>query len=170
MITLNVINDWDLVEVDNISGRLNVMWLTPEGIGISTRDYSHMTILNMICEKSNNHDFWNIEEIKNHNVDDVIQLGERGKDFPENIKNSNFKLAKLMENFMIKTNFVRISGPYRDKEFGGSEYGHASKLLEHRDFVYEYFGEMTPQQEKFISKVIDNYNLEETEIQVIKYD
>ena len=73
----------------------------------------------------------NIEEIKNHNVDDVIQLGERGKDFPENIKSSNFKLAKLMENFMIKTNFVRIPGPYRDKEFGGSEYGHASKLLEH---------------------------------------
>ena len=36
MITLNVINDWDLVDIDNISGRLNVMWLTPEGIGIST--------------------------------------------------------------------------------------------------------------------------------------
>ena len=170
MITLNVIYDWDLVEVDNISGRLNVMWLTPEGIGISTRDYSHMTILNMICEKSNNHDFWNIEEIKNHNVDDVIQLGERGKDFPENIKNSNFKLAKLMENFMIKTNFVRISGPYRDKEFGGSEYGHASKLLEHRDFVYEYCGEMTTEQSQFVDKIIDKYNLEETEIQVIKYD
>ena len=81
MITLNVINDWDLVDVDNISGRLNVMWLTPEGIGISTREYSHMTILNMICEKSNNHDFWDIEEIKKHNVDDVIQLGKNKKDF-----------------------------------------------------------------------------------------
>ena len=170
MITLNVINDWNLVDVDNISGRLNVMWLTPEGVGISTRDYSHMTILNMICEKSNVHNFWNVEEIKKHNINDVIQLGERGKDFPENIKGSNFKLAKLMKNFMIETKFVRISGPYRDKEFGGSKYGHASKLLEHRDFVYEYFGEMTPQQEKFISKVIDKYSLEETEIQVIKYD
>ena len=30
MITLNTINDWDLVDVDNISGRLNVMWLTPD--------------------------------------------------------------------------------------------------------------------------------------------
>ena len=39
MITLNVINDWDLVDVDNISGRLNVMWLTPEGIGISTKKW-----------------------------------------------------------------------------------------------------------------------------------
>ena len=69
MITLDITNDWNLVDVDNISGRLNVMWLTPEGVGISTRDYSHMTILNMICEKSNNHDFWNIEEIKKHNYD-----------------------------------------------------------------------------------------------------
>ena len=71
---------------------------------------------------------------------------------------------------MEETKFVRISGPYRDKEFGGSEYGHASKLLEHRDFVYEYFGEMTTEQSQFVDKIIDKYNLEETEIQVIKYD
>ena len=170
MITLNITNSWNLVDINNIKGRLNVMWLSPEGIGISTRDYSHMTILNMICEKTNNQDFWDIEEIKKHNIDDVIQLGKRGKDFPENIKGSNFKLAKLMKNFMIETKFVRISGPYRDKEFGGSEYGHASKLLEHRDFVYEYFGEMTTEQSQFVDKIIDKYNLEETEIQVIKYD
>ena len=69
----------------------------PEGVGISTREYSHMTILNMICEKSNNHDFWDIEEIKKHNVDDVIQLGRNKKDF----KNNNLELAELMENFMI---------------------------------------------------------------------
>ena len=81
MITLDITNDWNLIDVDNISGRLNVMWLTPEGVGISTRDYSHMTILNMICEKSNVHDFWDIEEIKKHNVDDVIQLGRNKKDF-----------------------------------------------------------------------------------------
>ena len=128
MITLDITNNWDLVDKDNISGRLNVMWLTPEGIGISTRDYSHMTILNMICEKSNNHDFWNIEKIKNHNVDDVIQLQEHTKYFKQN----NVELAKLMINFMRKTNFVRVSGPYRNVEFGGSEYGHASKLLETR--------------------------------------
>ena len=58
MITLDITNDWNLVGVDNISGRLNVMWLTPEGVGISTREYSHMTILNMICDKSDNHYFW----------------------------------------------------------------------------------------------------------------
>ena len=71
---------------------------------------------------------------------------------------------------MNETKFVRVSGPYRNVEFGGSKYGHASKLLEHRDFVYEYFGEMTIEQSQFVDKVIDKYNLEETEIQVIKYD
>ena len=166
MITLDITNNWDLVDKDNISGRLNVMWLTPEGIGISTRDYSHMTILNMICEKSNNHDFWNIEKIKNHNVDDVIQLQEHTKYFKEN----NVELAKLMINFMRKTNFVRVSGPYRQKEFGGSDYGHASKLLETRKFVYEYFGDLTKKQKEFTDKVIDKYNLSDDEIQVNKYD
>ena len=161
MITLDITNNWDLVDKDNISGRLNVMWLTPEGIGISTRDYSHMTILNMICEKSNNHDFWNIEKIKNHNVDDVIQLQEHTKYFKEN----NVELAKLMINFMRKTNFVRVSGPYRNVEFGGSEFGHASKLLEKRDFVYNCYNGLTKKQTNFINKVIDTYNLSKEEIQ-----
>ena len=76
MITLNITNDWNLVDIDNISGRLNVMWLSSDGVGILTREYSHMTILNMILEKSNNHDFWDIEEIKKHNIDDIIQLGK----------------------------------------------------------------------------------------------
>ena len=49
MITLDITNNWDLVDKDSITGRLNVMWLTPEGVGISTREYSHMSILNMIC-------------------------------------------------------------------------------------------------------------------------
>lgn len=163
---LNVINDWNLVDVDNISGRLNVMWLTPEGIGISTRKYSHMTILNMICEKSNNHDFWNIEEIKKHNVDDVIQLNDKYGTF----KNNNLKLVEYMSNFMKKTKFIRISGPYRDVEFGGSDFGHASKLLEKRHFVYEYYKGLTKKQKQFIDKVIQTYNLSEDEIQEIYYD
>ena len=52
MTTLDITNNWKLVDTDNISGRLNVMWLSSDGIGILTREYSHMTILNMILEKS----------------------------------------------------------------------------------------------------------------------
>ena len=166
MITLNITNSWEVVDTDNIKGGLNVMWLSPEGLGVSTRKFSHMTILNMICEKSNNHDFWNIEKIKNHNVDDVIQLQEHTKYFKQN----NVELAKLMINFMRKTNFVRVSGPYRNVEFGGSEYGHASKLLEARKFVYEYFGNLTKKQREFTKEVINKYNLSDDEIQVNKYD
>ena len=166
MITLNITNDWNLVDIDNISGRLNVMWLSSDGVGILTREYSHMTILNMILEKSNNHDFWDIEEIKKHNIDDIIQLGKSKKDF----KNNNLELAELMENFMIETNFVRISGPYREVEFGGSNFGHASKLLENRHFVYEYCKSMTKKQKDFIDKVIDVYNLSGDEIQEVKHD
>ena len=166
MITLDITNDWNLVDIDNISGRLNVMWLSPEGIGISTRVYSHMTILNMILEKSDILDFWDIEEIKKHNIDDVIQLGKNKKDF----KNNNLELAELMENFMVKTNFVRISGPYREVEFGGSNFGHASKLLENRHFVYEYCKSMTKKQKDFVDKVIDVYNLADDEIQEVKHD
>ena len=166
MITLDITNDWNLVDVDNISGRLNVMWLTPEGIGISTREYSHMTILNMICEKSNINDFWNIEEMKKHNIDDVIQLNDKYGTF----KNNNLKLVKYMSNFMKETKFVRVSGPYRNVEFGGSTFGHASKLLENREFVYEYYQDMTEKQKEFVNNVIDKYNLLKEEIQEIHYD
>ena len=166
MITLNITNDWNLVDIDNISGRLNVMWLTPEGVGISTRKYSHMTILNMICEKSDNHDFWNIEEMKKHNIDDVIQLNDKYGTF----KNNNLKLVKYMSNFMKETKFVRVSGPYRNVEFGGSTFGHASKLLENREFVYEYYQDMTEKQKEFVNNVIDKYNLSKEEIQEIHYD
>ena len=166
MITLDITNDWNLVDVDNISGRLNVMWLTPEGIGISTREYSHMTILNMICEKSDNHDFWNIEEMKKHNIDDIIQLNDKYGTF----KNNNLKLVKYMSNFMKETKFVRVSGPYRNVEFGGSTFGHASKLLENREFVYEYYQDMTEKQKEFVNNVIDKYNLSKEEIQEIHYD
>ena len=166
MITLDITNDWNLIDVDNISGRLNVMWLTPEGVGISTREYSHMTILNMICEKSDNHDFWNIEEMKKHNIDDVIQLNDKYGTF----KNNNLKLVKYMSNFMKETKFVRVSGPYRNVEFGGSTFGHASKLLENREFVYEYYQDMTEKQKEFVNNVIDKYNLSKEEIQEIHYD
>ena len=167
MITLNITNNWELIDVDNgIGGRLNVMWLSPDGVGISTREYSHMIILNMILEKSSITDFWDIEKIKKHNIDDVIQLGKNKKDF----KNNNLELAELMENFMIKTNFVRISGPYREVEFGGSNFGHASKLLENRHFVYEYCKSMTKKQKDFVDKVIDVYNLSDDEIQEVKHD
>ena len=167
MITLNITNNWELIDVDNgIGGRLNVMWLSPDGVGISTREYSHMIILNMILEKSSITDFWDIEKIKKHNVDDVIQLGKNKKDF----RNNNLELAELMENFMIKTNFVRISGPYREVEFGGSNFGHASKLLENRHFVYEYCKSMTKKQKDFVDKVIDVYNLSDDEIQEVKHD
>tara|TARA_X000001382_G_C3160913_1_gene176209 strand:+ start:47 stop:541 length:495 start_codon:yes stop_codon:yes gene_type:complete len=164
---LNITNNWELIDVDNgIGGRLNVMWLSPDGIGISTREYSHMIILNMILEKSSITDFWDIEKIKKHNVDDVIQLGKNKKDF----RNNNLELAELMENFMIETNFVRISGPYREVEFGGSNFGHASKLLENRHFVYEYCKSMTKKQKDFVDKVIDVYNLSDDEIQEVKHD
>ena len=167
MITLNITNNWELIDVDNgIGGRLNVMWLSPDGVGISTREYSHMIILNMILEKSSITDFWDIEKIKKHNVDDVIQLGKNKKDF----RNNNLELAELMENFMIETNFVRISGPYREVEFGGSNFGHASKLLENRHFVYEYCKSMTKKQKDFVDKVIDVYNLSDDEIQEVKHD
>ena len=73
-------------------------------------------------------------------------------------------------NFMKKTKFVRVSGPYREVEFGGSTFGHASKLLENRHFVYEYYQDMTKQQKEFVNNVIDKYNLSESEIQEIHYD
>ena len=31
--------------------------------------------------------------------------------------------------FMKKTKFVRVSGPYRDVEFGGSTFGHSIKTF-----------------------------------------
>ena len=105
MITLDITNNWDLVDKDNITGRLNVMWLTPEGVGISTREYSHMSILNMICEKSNVNAFWNVQEVKSHNIHDAVQLENPG------FKDNNLHLAKLMKSFMKATKFVRMSGP-----------------------------------------------------------
>ena len=39
-----------------------------------------------------------------------------------------------MGEFMKKTKFVEVSGPYRDKEFGGDGFGHVKNLLENRSF------------------------------------
>ena len=94
MITLNNTNSWEVVDTDNIKGRLNVMWLSPEGLGVSTRKFSHMTILNMICEKSNVNDFWDVQEIKSHNIHDAVQL-----ELP-NFEGNNLELAELMKSFM----------------------------------------------------------------------
>tara|TARA_R100001509_G_scaffold133206_1_gene86792 strand:- start:196 stop:510 length:315 start_codon:yes stop_codon:yes gene_type:complete len=104
--------------------------------------------------------------MKKHNIDDVIQLDGHTKYF----KNNNIKLAKLMSDFMKKTKFVRVSGPYRNVEFGGSTFGHASKLLENREFVYEYYQDMTEKQKEFVNNVINKYNLSKEEIQEIHYD
>jgi len=171
--------DWELVDIDNISGRLNVMWLTPEGIGIKTLIYSHIAILNMVCEKSKKQDFWDIEEIKKHyvnipnenkaryDVDDPVQLGKNKESFP----NNNLELADYMESFMRRTRWVRVSGPYRHYEFGGkSTYGHAAKLLESREFVYEYFGSLTKPQRLFINKVISVYDLQKDEIHPLNHE
>ena len=162
-------NRWKVIELDDIKGRLNVMWLTPGGKGIATHTLSHMTILNMIVDnyyKPDEMPFWHIGDIREQNVDDPVILNPHQDSDPK----ANKMLAKYMAIFMRVSGFVRMSGPYRDKKMGGLAYGHASKLLEHRDFVYEYFGEMTTEQEQFVDKIIDIYNLEETEIQVLKYD
>jgi len=151
---LDYTNNWDLIDINNIKGRLNIMWLTPDGMGISTRNFSHMTILNMICSKSNNHDFWDISEVKKHNVDDPVQL-----ELPD-FKDNNLYLANLMKSFMKKTGYVRVSGPYREYEMGDT-YGHASKLLEKRKFVVESYNTLTEQQVKFVQKVIEHYGLEQ---------
>ena len=49
-------------------------------------------------------------------------------------------------------------------------FGHASKLLENREFVYEYYQDMTEKQKEFVNNVIDKYNLSKEEIQEIHYD
>ena len=162
MITLDITNNWDLVDKDNITGRLNVMWLTPEGVGISTREYSHMSILNMICEKSNVNDFWDVQEIKSHNIHDAVQL-----EYPD-FKDNNLHLAELMKSFMKATKFVRVSGPYRHFKISNDGYGHVAKLLETREFVVESYQPLTEEQIEFIRKVIDTYNIDRREEMLIR--
>ena len=74
---------------------------------------------------------------------------------------------KNIWNEMSKLGWPGIMIP---EEFGGSNFGHASKLLENRHFVYEYCKSMTKKQKDFIDKVIDVYNLSGNEIQEVKHD
>jgi hypothetical protein len=163
-------NKWKVIGVDEISGRLNVMWLTPGGKGISTHALSHMTILNMILDnysKSDEEPFWNIGEISKHNVDDPIILNKR-QDYESN---NNNELADLMIKFMKHTGFVRISGPYRNQSFGGSSggYGHAHRLLERPDFNVESFTLLTEPQVKFLNKILDVYSIGKNEANIHDY-
>ena len=60
---------------------------------------------------------------------------------------------------MREFKLVRLSGPYRNKEFGGSSYGHASKLLETASFTIESFHTLTKKQVDFLKHIIDYYKL-----------
>ncbi len=162
-------NQWEIIELDDIKGRLNVMWLTPEGKGISTRTLSHMTILNMILDNYHTPDeepFWHIGEISKHNVDDPIVLNPNQDYEPK----ANKTLAKYMARFMKQTGFVRMSGPYRSQHFGGEgSYGHASKLLETPQLDIETFALLTEPQLKFIKKIHEVYNIPNHESNIHDY-
>jgi len=99
--------------------------------------------------------FWNPYELKYHNVDQPIIL-EKKQDYENG---NNLELAELMEKFMREFKLVRLSGPYRNKEFGGGSYGHASKLLESASFTIESFHTLTKKQVDFLSYIIDYYKL-----------
>jgi len=157
---------YDVGTLHEVSGRISFMWLTEDGRAIRSDRGSHFTILNWALynylkdkseekKKEVTEYFWNVEEIKNHNVDDVIQLRKDKKDF----KNNNLELAELMEKFMREFKLVRLSGPYRNKEFGGSSYGHASKLLERASFTIESFHTLTKKQVDFLKYIVDYYKL-----------
>jgi hypothetical protein len=157
---------YDVGTLHEIGGKISFMWLTEDGRAIRSDRGSHFTILNWalynyLKDKSEERKkevteyFWNVEEIKNHNVDDVIQLRKDKKD----IKNNNLELAELMEKFMREFKLVRLSGPYRNKEFGGSSYGHASKLLERASFTIESFHTLTKKQVDFLKYIVDYYKL-----------
>lgn len=167
-------NKWKIIEVDDIGGRLNVMWLTPGGKGISSRDLSHMTILNKILDnytKPDEEQFWDIIEVSKHNVNDPVILTKRQDYEP----NNNEHLAGLMSRFMKHSGFSRVSGPYREQTFGGSSdgYGHASRVLalatEKPDFNVETFTLFTEPQVKFLKKIINLYNIGRDEINLQDY-
>jgi len=162
---------YDVGTTHEISGRLNLMWMTDDGRAISTREASHFTILNWamynyVHNKSEKQKkyifdyFWNPFELKNHNVDDPVIL-ERNQNYE---KNNNLHLSKLMEKFMKEINLVRLSGPYRDKTFGGSGYGHVNKLLETPHFSIESFNTLTDRQVKLLKYIINHFNLNNVDI------
>ena len=53
---------------------------------------------------------------------------------------------------------------YRNKEFGGGSYGHASKLLERASFTIESFQTLTNQQVDFLKYIIDYYKLSNIDV------
>ena len=65
---------------------------------------------------------------------------------------------------MREFKLVRLSGPYRNKEFGGGSYGHASKLLERASFTIESFQTLTNQQVDFLKYIIDYYKLSNIDV------
>jgi len=162
---------YDVGTTHEIGGRLNLMWITDDGRAIFTREASHFTILNWamynyVQNKSEKQKkyiidyFWNPFELKNHNVDDPVIL-ERTQNYE---KNNNLHLSKLMEKFMKEINLVRLSGPYRDKTFGGSGYGHVNKLLETPHFSIESFNTLTDRQVKLLKYIINHFNLNNVDV------
>ena len=157
---------YDVGTTHEIGGRLNLMWLTDDGRAVSTRRSSHFTILNWAIynymkdrtEREKDYIinyFWNPLELQRHNVDDPVIL-QRTQNYE---KSNNLHLSKLMEKFMKNMELVRLSGPYRDRVFGGGEYGHANKLLETPHFSIETFNTLTERQEEMLSYIINHYQL-----------
>jgi hypothetical protein len=158
---------YDVGTIHEISGRLNLMWLTDDGRAVSTRRSSHFTILNWAIynymkdktEREKDYIinyFWNPLELQRHNVDDPVIL-QRTQNYE---KSNNLHLSKLMEKFMKNMELVRLSGPYRDRVFGGGgEYGHANKLLDTPHFSIETFNTLTERQEEMLSYIINHYHL-----------
>jgi len=157
---------YDVGTLHEVSGRISFMWLTEDGRAIRSDRGSHFTILNWALynylkdkseekKKEVTEYFWNPYEVKYHNADEPIVLEKK-----QNYENgNNLELAELMEKFMREFKLVRLSGPYRNKEFGGSSYGHASKLLERASFTIESFHTLTKQQVDFLKYIIDYYKL-----------
>jgi len=68
--------------------------------------------------------FWNPYELKYHDADQPIVLGKK-QDYEND---NNLELAELMEKFMREFKLVRLSGPYRNKEFGGGVFAYDGSL------------------------------------------
>ena len=161
--------DWKVFESEqpkNISGRCNFMWLTDDGRAVATNsdNVSHFTILNWsIYNMINTYNqrvesmYWNPLELKKSNIHLPVILNK-------STQTQKKTLDGYMKKLMINTSTVRLSGPYRGKAFGGSQYGHANKLLETPDFTIESFTNLTKQQIEFIKIVIKKYNLTRSEI------
>ena len=164
-------NTYDVGTLHEVSGRISVMWLTEDGRAIRSDRGSHFTILNWALynylkdkseekKKEVTEYFWNPYELKYHDADQPIVLGKK-QDYEND---NNLELAELMEKFMREFKLVRLSGPYRNKEFGGGSYGHASKLLERASFTIESFQTLTNQQVDYLKYIIDYYKLSNIDV------